>query len=56
MEKIASLNLIFIVILSAGQLKAAPTTPVQAENVVRGWLKADEQPLGTALGQQIGNV
>jgi hypothetical protein len=28
----------------------------RAENVVAGWLKADARPLGTALGQEVGNV
>lgn len=37
-------------------LWAKPTTAYQAEKVVRGWLKADAQPLGTALGQQVRNV
>ena len=37
-------------------LWAAPTTAYQAENVVKGWLRADGQPLNTALGQQVKKV
>lgn len=39
-----------------GSLWAEPTTAYQAEKVVAGWLKADAQPLGMALGQQISRV
>jgi len=37
-------------------LWARSTTSHQAEKVVAGWLKADAQPLGTALGQRVANV
>lgn len=37
-------------------LFAAATTPEQAKAVVTGWLKLDNAPLGTALGQQIKAV
>jgi hypothetical protein len=39
-----------------GSLLARPTTSYQAEKVVTGWLKADPQPLGTTLGQQVTKV
>lgn len=35
---------------------AAPMHSQQADKVVRGWLKANARPLGTALGQQIKNI
>jgi len=50
------LSLVVLLVLCVVQLDAAPTTVTQAENVVRGWLKADVQPLGMALGWQITNI
>jgi len=43
-------------LLCSGNLWAKPVSARQAEKVVRGWLRADVQPLGTALGQQIMSV
>ncbi len=40
----------------SSSLWARSTTSHQAEKVVAGWLKADAQPLGTALGQRVANV
>ena len=37
-------------------MDAASTTVTQAENVVRGWLKTDVQPLGVYLGQHVTNI
>jgi hypothetical protein len=37
-------------------LSARPTSAYQAEMAVTGWLKADPQPLGAALGQQVGKT
>jgi hypothetical protein len=37
-------------------LWAKPVSSNQAEKAVRGWLKADAQPLGTAIGQRIMSV
>ena len=34
-------------------LQALPTTEQEAERAVTGWLKADPQPLGMALGRQV---
>jgi len=56
MKRIILLNLVVVSLLYPAELKAASTTPAQAEKVVRGWLKADAQPLGTTLGGQIANV
>ncbi|MBA7699962.1 hypothetical protein ES703_108668 [subsurface metagenome] len=47
---------ILILLAIAGLAPAATTTAQQAENVVKGWLKVDVQPLGTALGRKIMNV
>jgi len=45
-----------LVQLCCGNLCAEPTTAYQAEKVVTGWLRADPQPLETALGQQVERV
>ena len=37
----------------ADTLWAKPTTSLQAQKAVEGWLKADAQPLGAVLGQTI---
>ncbi|MHC4085415.1 MAG: C10 family peptidase [Planctomycetota bacterium] len=42
--------------LCSSNLWAKPVSAGEAEKVVRGWLKADAQPLGTALGQDIMSV
>ena len=51
---------LFIGILAVLQLCstlwALPTTAYEAEMVVTGWLKADPQPLGAALGRQVMTV
>ena len=39
-----------------GILWAKPTTSLQAQKAVRGWLKASAQPLGAALGQQVTKI
>ena len=48
----------FVVLLfcSAALLHASPTTPYQAETLVRGWLNQDPTPLNSTLGQQIQSV
>ena len=38
------------------RVEARPTTPDEAQMVVTGWLKTDSQPLGAALGREVGNV
>jgi hypothetical protein len=43
-------------LLCPANLWAKPVSVRQAEKAVRGWLKADAQPLGTGLGQQIMSV
>lgn len=42
--------------LCSSNLWAKPVSASEAEKVVRGWLKIDAQPLGTALGQDIMSV
>ncbi len=37
-------------------LWARPTTEYEAEMVVTGWLRTDQQPLGASLGQQVKKV
>ena len=44
-----------IVVLSDTAL-AAPMNRQHAEKVVRGWLKADAQPLRAILGQEVVNI
>ncbi|MHC4144595.1 MAG: C10 family peptidase [Planctomycetota bacterium] len=44
---------ILVVLQLCGSLWALPTTAYEAEMVVTGWLKADPQPLGVALGGQV---
>jgi len=57
-EKIGKKVLLSLVLLLlwAAQLEAAPTTSIQAEKVVRGWLKVDRQPFKITLGRQILNI
>ncbi|MFC1633544.1 C10 family peptidase [Planctomycetota bacterium] len=50
------LTAVLIVLHLCSFLLAAPTTPYEAEMVVTGWLKADPQPLGMALGRQVMKV
>lgn len=46
-----------VILLAVAALSvAATTTAEQAEKAVKGWLKADAQPLGALLGQQIMQV
>ena len=47
---------ILLVALSAGSLLADPTTPEQAELVVKGWVKTVDAPLGTVLGGLVREV
>ncbi|MFC1739688.1 C10 family peptidase [Planctomycetota bacterium] len=47
--------LILLCLYSAG-LQAKPVSDTEAVNMVRGWLKADAQPLGTRLGRDIESV
>ncbi len=55
-------QLLVIIVLSVlllwlpSGLWAKPVTTNEAEKVVRGWLKADAQPLGTGLGQDVMSV
>jgi hypothetical protein len=42
--------------LCCSSLWARPTTAYEAEMVVTGWLKADAQPLDTALGPEVTGV
>ncbi len=58
-EKMKRTVLLIVVVTlfsTAAQLNATPTTATQAENVVKGWLKLNSQPLETAIGQQISNI
>lgn len=52
-------SITFIIILSLllfSNLYAVPMTADDAELVVTGWLKANEQPLGASLGREVLNV
>ena len=40
----------------APSVSAGPTTQQDARRIIAGWLKADSEPLGASLGQQIGRV
>lgn len=42
--------------LCVSQLSAKPTTDSDARKLVTGWLKAETQPLGMPLGQQIADI
>ncbi|MHC4478431.1 MAG: C10 family peptidase [Planctomycetota bacterium] len=42
--------------ICCSRLWAGPTTAQQAQKAVTGWLRADPQPLGAALGQQVSRV
>ncbi len=50
------LTVLLVVLASSGNLWALPTTPYEAEMVVTGWLKANPQPLGATLGQEVTAV
>ena len=50
------ITVVLVVLLLCGSLWARPTTADEAEKVVTGWLKADAQPLGTALGRGVIRV
>jgi len=50
------LTVILVLLQLCSSLWAEPTTAYHAEKVVAGWLKADPQPLGTTLGQQVKKV
>ncbi|UCC97318.1 MAG: C10 family peptidase [Phycisphaerales bacterium] len=44
------------ILLAWGGAWARPTTPHEAQMAVTGWLKADPQPLGTAVGRRVLEV
>ena len=48
----------FLILLCFHQagLQAKPVSDTEAVNVVSGWLKADDEPLGTRLGRDIESV
>ena len=48
--------IILVILLSCSHLWALPTTAYDAEKVVAGWLRADPQPLDTALGKRVTSV
>jgi len=54
-KRVILLNLLILLLLWPTQLKAAPTTSIQAENTVRGWLKINRQPFETALIRSTNN-
>ena len=47
---------VLVLLQLCGSLRAEPTTALEAEMVVKGWLKAGPQPLGAALGQEVIRV
>jgi len=46
------LTAVLVLLQLCSSLWALPTTAYEAEMAVAGWLKADPQPLDTALGQE----
>ena len=50
------LTVLCSILLGAKQLWAAPTSAVQAEKVVRGWLRVDAEPMGMRLGSNVQRV
>lgn len=50
------LTVLCSILLGAKQLWAAPTSAIQAEKVVRGWLRVDAEPMGTRLGGNVQRV
>ena len=48
--------IVLVVLQLCGSLCARPTTAYEAEDVVRGWLKADGRPLDTVLGRDVVKV
>jgi hypothetical protein len=47
---------VLVLLQFCSSLWAWSTTSYEAEKVVTGWLKADDQPLGTSLGRRVANV
>jgi hypothetical protein len=50
------LKVLLAVLALSGNLWALPTTAYEAKLAVTGWLKADPQPLGMTLGQEVTAV
>ena len=48
--------LLAVLQLCSDNLWARPTTQNETEKVVMGWLKANPQPLGAALGRQVTKI
>jgi hypothetical protein len=47
---------VFVVLLLYGGLWARQTTEYEAQMVVTGWLKVNQQPLGAVLGRQVKDI
>ncbi len=50
------ISLLLLVLLSVSGAWATPTTPDQAQKVVKNWLGLEARPMGASLGQQIKEV
>ncbi len=55
-RKITILTAVLVLLQLSVSLWALPTTAYEAEMVVRGWLKADPQPLETPLGREVMRI
>jgi hypothetical protein len=55
-RKITILTAVLVLLQLSMSLWALPTTAYEAEMVVRGWLKADPQPLETSLGREVMRI
>jgi hypothetical protein len=58
MKRVGIILMVLLVVLQlcSSNIWARPTTQQEAEKVVKAWLKASPQPLGTALGRQVTNI
>ena len=50
------LAVVSFLLLAQGHLQAAPTTALQAQRAVQGWVWTDSSPLGTRVGTAAGRV
>ena len=49
-------SLVLAILVSNSAVLAKPVNAIQAEKVVKSWLKITPEPLGTTLGRQVGQV
>ena len=55
-RKMIVLTAVMLLLQLCSSLRAITTTAYEAEMVVKGWLKIDPQPLGSALGREVIRV